>query len=1471
MKKKVVCFILSLLMVISALPINAFATEVTTRQEKNIDSKVTSAVEDIGNRETKFVSVETQDVEVYVTDGYNPIEGVKVTLNHETATTDANGTALFKSVSTSDVAYTVSALSEEFGEKEVLLYVSRQIEEGNAPKTSFTVSFWEPDSSVATANSAKAAEAAEDEGLSLVPYAARNAPIGTLQEWVKGADLPNPRQYHTSVMINGKLYVGPEAGLATKQFLVYDTLSDTWTSSPSATHSFQTFASYNGKLYCFGMGSGLQIFDPKMETWTYAGNDISMSMSVPHAYADQENGVIYIYPIMAPITASGNSNRYIYTYSVADNTTVESETILPQGVWFSPSIIDTVAYYGGKLYIYGNKGANTASDNYLYALDLNAKTCQEIAINHRGMDPSMTLYNGKLFFFGGATFTGAGCSDTIDIYDITAGTWTRGKPGPRGASRHNATLLGNNIFYTGGDSYSSMGSSMYGRIIWYNADYDYWSYDREAPNSICRINASTTQYNGKFYVVGGGSDSTMEVFTYENQAPEIINVTPFEDVKVEVGTSIEELKTKLQADYPNAVVTLSSGRTTSIPVDWNVVDSDYTESAELGSCFEIIGNLVPGSSAQNTDGNQAAIRVSVVHYNPIVSIDESFEPIQVEYGTSADKLKETLQETYPKISVTLAEGKPLRLSIDWKISESEYNGQVSDYYTIHGDLNLSSDNYSNPNDLYPSVEVFVMPDPKSVIVGVDPVLMTTKQDTMLMPWEEVEDPDFLPEEIQNEFGVLNYDVVPKYASVHLAEGDPVKLPVHWNTDNFDAAKTGTQTLKGWIDIDNTEFINPDEIEAELKITVTPQEYVVWKAAPTDIGGALIPLETSLSDLNQILKWRVGWQFSVDSCYADTGQEIFTFCDIVVKEEYNTDWANKMGTPGEYTLTASLPDNFTPLSDEEPGSLTISVKVAEPSPIWRYDEIYLDEYQSVDPSNYKDIPGKVTAQLDNLLYTYVDVDWDWSTFDKNAVGAQVILGKPKNLPAMVDQSVEPEDVPKLIINVEPVTYKITGILSDNTVTVKSGLSLDEITQTANPTLTYEITSTSRGIDLVTDYTVPAPLEDEKNADYICDPANGTVTTDGYVAHATIDLPKNISVGEGLAYDEVLLILLQNEVERFRPINIVVREGTLFESINLPQVVVAELDAVVNGENETQSLPVQWDGSDYEPYPEGLTDDHPVSFTIPGTVTDFYGYINPSELAPALTITVAREYDIVSVTPARIPEAGTMPVNLGASLDDIYQKLKDTTVQVTLRSTNAKLSTMDVSFDLRDEDNIEYSPEALGEDTLWGHLLCDDNIKNPNNVMVEIAVEKKIYKISSAVIGRVNGVERGTAFGDIEMPQSVNVVRSDGETDSAPVAEWDGSRYNPDKIGTQIVSGTFGDLPLHLENPYNRQPKAFVTVVDSTAKIVSIEPMCAFATYSINDVSEDDEVPGYIEHRFLVKLLHENGEETEEIMSVYTREN
>lgn len=839
--------------------------------------------------------------------------------------------------------------------------------------------------------------------------------------------------------------------------------------------------------------------------------------------------------------------------------------------------------------------------------------------------------------------------------------------------------------------------------------------------------------------------------------------------------------------------------------------------------------------------------------------------ISVEPNITKNELFTLLSENYPKIlaPLNIAVRTAYKvLDVSWDVDNSDFAGAFGHTYTIYGDYEIdAAENINNPTNTRAKIQVTVG-DPilRTKITSIDCAEIEVPQNILLGTTEKEHAIGGTPTAVE----------LPETVTVHLEDGDSKDVSVNWDVAEFDPLQIGSQEFEGTLDLSTEPLLdNSNGLRPSLIVTVTAAQYDVLEVSTNDASVEVLP-GTTLAEVCEQLQMTGQGELHVDAFNSSTSDEVYTYCDLTLDDGTNPEWASNMDVPGEYELRVSLPENFAAIDDSilEDSAAKVKVTVLPPLEIAEVKPAYMDAYQSVEPEELENVPGQVTAVLSDGTEIPVDVEWQWeaSGYQKDLVGGQPpVVGILVNLPSKAKQPEAGDQHGTLGVNVIAVDYEVTDMQYEDIFEAQALLSLEEITELLNPAVTLTISSVTEGITVTTTYEANIALETEKNPDFSKEYA------DLYPINGTLQIPSNIAVPTDVSLSEVVLQTNPVEVKSIEPLHIIVDEGAEFENIEKPATAMVTFDVQgPDGEYKKASVEVDWGtGEGYDPYPETLTEEAPVDMTVNGTLAGTSSdYANISGISVPLVITVVRAYEITAITPNRFPESGAMEVNLGATLEDIYNLLDTHTVELTLQSAAGSTTTRSVTFQLLEEDNSGYDPMTEGTYTLTASFALSSGVSNPNNLPVEIVVKPTKYRITSVKGERIGNVVSGTAFENVPLPNEVTVNRNDGKTDRVD-ATWNKGNYNPTKIGSQVVRGTLNiPLPVHLENPNNRQPSAIVTIVNPEATIVSLEEVTAqLGRMRRTAPMEDTSVPGYTEYRYLATIQYDDGMVSRELISTY----
>lgn len=960
----------------------------------------------------------------------------------------------------------------------------------------------------------------------------------------------------------------------------------------------------------------------------------------------------------------------------------------------------------------------------------------------------------------------------------------------------------------------------------------------------------------------------------------IVSCTGMDDtinVMRESRENIADIISKSSRLPEESVVTMGDGRIYRVPIQWDI-DEIYAappQESNYPSYYWIKGkadfSVIPNLDEQpKSDPCFKLVDLWNFWGNDILEVIPDSELV-VEIGTTGEQLLNLLNTTYPRMCATFGlEGRIgyKMFDVNWDVAGSDFDSTSESEYTIYGNLIMDGDgsaaDIQNPNDVKAEISVTVKKKVRE-IVSVDEKTIISEQGIYLKPHNKT-----------NAFGTPSSTNTPETATVHLDDDSTEELPVSWHTETFDPYKVTVenstpQTIEGEVVIpEDSDISNSGGIPAELKVTVTPVSYKLVQANPTEIDVEVYK-GTTLEELNQQLEEEGQNEVSILAISGKTTKR--TFAKVSLEEDVNSDWGTQKDVCGTYTLTASWSDNISMQRPNSPVVIHINVTVKEPLEITETKLERLDMYQGYIPENTEGIPKTVTAVLEDNSEIEVGVEWDWSLYNRDSLVNPPILGHLTNLPRKAKQP-EEEITGNLEIHMIPATYTIQGQTGITSIQAKAGLTLEEIatlsqrdTSGENPfSRTFNLKGAAEnGDDVQTDYTVPFVLESEANLEY-----SPTVIGEHTIT-ATMALPNYIDTSTKPDYDKITLTTLPVAINMLEQKSIMDREGTSFAELdNVPDTVLATLDVTgPDGIAKTAWLPVDWSEEDYCATPEGITEDSPVTQTVTGTLVNVPDYIQLGTEEPVLSITLGREFDILSIRPVQADE---VEVRLGTELAAIDSMI-DHSAEVTLQCTNGETKVQTVSFELEAEENLHYDPLTIGTYNLKGRLNVGSNVKNPNGLYAEVAVRTAKYAITDAGYVDITIAPIPPEEDVLDhIPSTAPAFFKDGkgnDCEEEVSVEWDISSFDNEVGAFNVLDGTY-NLPIYLENPENCQPIAMIYIDDIESQIISMTQLKEEESTNYFSAKTARKLPGFTNHTYLVERVGKDGKAREQVITLYMKE-
>ncbi len=234
------------------------------------------------------------------------------------------------------------------------------------------------------------------------------------------------------------------------------------------------------------------------------------------------------------------------------------------------------------------------------------------------------------------------------------------------------------------------------------------------------------------------------------------------------------------------ITTETDGATIFYKYDEEDPWTEYTEELEITATTTVW-------SQATKDGMIDSDIVSAEYEIPEGNIQsvQDFDGFEVDLGTTFEEL--TLPE---QVSVTLDDANETVVELEVEWAQGDYDGNTEDTYTLTGDI-IVVGAITNTDELTARIEITVVEEIEVLkIVSVQPL-----------------------DAITVDFGTSFEELpLPETATVTLENDDTEVLDVIWQEGNYDPETPGTYTLEGELQLIEG-VTNPDEVKANIDVTV----------------------------------------------------------------------------------------------------------------------------------------------------------------------------------------------------------------------------------------------------------------------------------------------------------------------------------------------------------------------------------------------------------------------------------------------------------------------------------------------------------------------------------------------------------------------------------------------------------------------------------------------------------------------------
>lgn len=378
--------------------------------------------------------------------------------------------------------------------------------------------------------------------------------------WTKKTDLPTTLGGHSSLVLDGKIYVfGGSEDLSKSKYsssvYTYDPTTDNWVKKTTMPKTLTAHSSVvlNGRIYIIGgysehgATSSVYSYDPNTNTWTQKAD-------------------------------------------------------MPQALLGHTSVV-----FNNKIYVIGGyNGKNDVSSVYSYDPNTNTWTSKANDLESSG-SPSSVVFDNKIYVFGGS-FTSSGSS--IRVYDPNTNTWTKkDQKIAEQTSSTNAVVLNDKIYILGGS------------LSPYVTEYDPNANTlvRKCNMLSNRSNHSSVVFNNKIYTLGGSSGKKFisDVDIYDVNSKDITTYLQLNKkvLDIEVGKSETLMATILPENVDNKKIEWSSSDKTIATVDENGLVTSVKEGTTTITATSDNGKLTASCTVNVQSSAKSSISLNKTTLN----------------------------------------------------------------------------------------------------------------------------------------------------------------------------------------------------------------------------------------------------------------------------------------------------------------------------------------------------------------------------------------------------------------------------------------------------------------------------------------------------------------------------------------------------------------------------------------------------------------------------------------------------------------------------------------------------------------------------------------------------------------------------------------------------------------------------------------------------------------------------------------